>query len=93
MIQDETRISRADGLAAAEMDGETVLMDVGAGRYFHLDEVGSDIWRALEETRTLRSLLDHLQDRYDVDEETCRTDTTDLLRLLKQRGLVQLQAP
>jgi hypothetical protein len=44
-IVDATIVSRGPSVLTAEVDGEIVMMSIKQGRYFGLDDIGSDIWK------------------------------------------------
>jgi len=47
-IDDATIILRNLSVLTAEVDGEIVMMSIEQGRYFGLDDIGSDIWKRLD---------------------------------------------
>ena len=73
------KVSQRPDLVAADMGDETVMMDVLSGKYFKLSSVGGDIWNLIEEPVTVEELINKLTSEYDVDRETCQTQTLDFL--------------
>ena len=59
-IGETTMISRSPSVVTAEVDGEIVMMSIEQGRYFGLDDVGSDIWRRIEPPCSFATLIDGL---------------------------------
>ena len=73
---------------ARVLDGEAVLLDLGGGTYFGLNEVGSTIWSAVEGGATLDELVATVVSTYDVSPELVRRDVATLIDELRARGLV-----
>lgn len=75
-------------LAWQTVDGETVIVDVEAGRMLGLDEVGSCLWPLLESCDEPQ-LVEAVVERFDVDAATAARDIRSFLRQLEDRGLVE----
>jgi hypothetical protein len=87
-IDDTTMLSRPGNLVASEIDGEAVILSIDSGQFFQLNQVGSRIWDALAVPTAMGDLCRAMQDRFDVDQDTCRRDIADFVALLAQHGLV-----
>ncbi|MES2441562.1 MAG: PqqD family peptide modification chaperone [Pseudomonadota bacterium] len=83
-----TRLVRASQIIATEVDGEIVLISIEDGKYFGLDAIGSEIWRRLEEPRSVEALTAELQDHFDGDPETIERETLDFLDKLSEQKLL-----
>ena len=90
LIADTTLISRSSSVLTAEVDGEIVMMSIEQGRYFGLDDIGSDIWKRLDEPCSFAALVDRLTVDYDADRTTIAADVQDLLRLMAEQDVVTL---
>ena len=77
-------------LFAQEVDGEMVLLDMTSENYYGLDSVATDIWRLLQEGRSLEETVEALQEIYEVEEERLRNDLENFLTRLAEQGLVEL---
>jgi hypothetical protein len=82
-------ISRKPGLLSAEVDGEVVLMSLGEGCYFGLDDIASDVWKRLEKCCLLTELIDTLTQEYGASREVIEKDVINLLRAMAERDLVE----
>lgn len=82
---------RKEDILASEMDGELVMMSVTQGKYFSIVQSGVAIWGLLDQERTVTEVVHLLQGRYEVDEETCRTEVTRFIELLVQKELVEVK--
>lgn len=84
-------VARREVLSRA-LDGETVILDLGAGRYYGLNEVGSEAWELIVAGTTVGDLRRHLLARFDVEESTLTSDLAELLTELQQRALIDVSA-
>ncbi len=73
-------------------DGELVLLDLGAGMYYSLDEVGATIWESLSSGRNTDEAVAAVLEAYDVDEATARVDAGRLVKQLLAAGLLEAQS-
>ena len=90
-IDDATILARPANLVASEIDSEMVILDIESGHFFQLNQIGSRIWEALEAPTTMGELCRSMQDRFDVDQETCRRDVNDFVARLSENGLVTIE--
>jgi hypothetical protein len=89
-IAELTVISRSPSVLAAEVDGEIVMMSIEQGRYFGLDDIGSDIWKRLEQPCSFSALVDALAADYDAERGTIASDVTALLTRMAEQDVVRL---
>src|SRR5712691_3869399 len=89
-IADATVISRSPSVLTAEVDGEIVMMSIEQGRYFGLDDIGSDIWNRIEPPCSFAALIDRLAADYDAERTTIATDVQALLGRMAAQDVVRL---
>ena len=89
-IVSATRISRSPAVLTAEVDGEIVMMSIEQGRYFGLDDIGSDIWKRLEQPCSFATLVDRLAADYAADRATIAADVEALLGRMAAQDVVRL---
>ena len=88
------QIRRPAGVSSRELDGETVLLDLGSAQYFGLNETGSVVWQALGEgPTTIGAVRARLLREFDVDEQVLDADLAELLEVLETRGLIVTDPP
>ena len=77
-------------VAPAELPGgETALLDLESGYYFHLNEVGASILRLVQERPDLEAVVDGLMNEYEeVDRSTLRSDLDKVVGHLLSAGLI-----
>jgi hypothetical protein len=71
-------------------ENESVLLNLESENYHGLDDVGTRMWQALSESKTIQDAFEKLQTEYDVDAATLQKDLNDFVERLVQRGLVEL---
>lgn len=81
-------VCRAEGLLAATVGEELLMMSPAAGKYFNLNEVGTRIWELLAQPTTVEALVAALTSEYDVDTDTAREQVLEFLAALRERGLL-----
>ena len=84
-ITDLTVIFRSPAVLAAEVEGEIVMMSIERGSYYGLDNIGSDIWKRIEQPCSFAALIDGLVADYDADRTTITVD----VRLLLDQKIFQ----
>lgn len=82
-----TRLRRTGDVLAAEVDSETVMMDVNKGLYFGLDTIGTDVWKHLETPVTAAELATPLSEDYEAEPATIQRDLLALLSMMAEREL------
>jgi len=92
MTATNTHFSRAPGAAAAEVDGDTVLIAPADRRCFGLNATGTHVWRLLPAAGstgvTTDELVDSLTEIYAVERSTCHSEVNRLLTAMVDAGVV-----
>jgi hypothetical protein len=88
-IADEPRFCVNGEVLSRVLDGEAVLLDLGSGSYFGLNEVATLIWSLLERGATLAELERQVVAEFEVDEATVHRELEVWLRDLLARGLIR----
>ena len=84
----KTTIKRNPEMVTSNIDGEIVMMSIDHGEYYGLDEIGSRIWELLENPMTIEHLIDILVEEFEVNKETCTSDTLEFLNDLAQKNII-----
>ena len=92
MTQTDQRITASADVLVQEIDGQSALLNLKTERYFGLDDVGTEIWKAVTSAGTVAEAIERLLDVYDVDADTLRADVLALLQRLEENGLIQIDA-
>lgn len=89
MITLESRFIRNGDLLATEIGDEVVMMDVGSGKYFHLDSVGSKIWAMMDGSTVVSEICDRLVKAYDADMGRIQVDVLAFFARMEAEDLVR----
>jgi hypothetical protein len=84
-------ISAKKEIVAADMDGDTVMMSVEAGKYYNLGTIGGVIWKMLASPISVATLITKLLERYEVTREQCETEVLSFLNEVQKEGLLEVQ--
>jgi hypothetical protein len=69
---------------------ESVLLNLDSEYYHGLDDVGTRMWQAVTQSKTLQDAYDLLLSEFEVDAATLKKDLTDFIETLVQRGLLEV---
>jgi hypothetical protein len=89
----DTIVQRNAGVLDAEVDGEAVMLSIDSGRYFGFDSVGTEIWRLVQEPRSIAQICAALLERYDAEPEVCTADVTRFVAGLVNVGTLRVVEP
>lgn len=85
-----TVIRRAKAIVFQQFDDELLAVDAETNICFSLNESAGRIWALIEGPQTLAAICAQLSIEYEVDDETCRREVSNLLRGLSGAGLVRI---
>lgn len=77
----------------SKIAGDDVLIPVGKAsvdfnKIISLNELGTVIWKLLEEETTAEKIVDSILKEYDVDRDTATADTEAFLSVLRENGCI-----
>jgi peroxiredoxin len=78
----------AEGVAAREIEGQTVLVDPSTGTVHVLNNVGSVVWNCFDGTVNLGVLTDELAEAFGAPAGVVRDDIVNLTKSLASSGLL-----
>lgn len=88
-VQVQSRFRPGPQVHARTFDGEMVVIDLGHGKYFSLDEVGAVMWEKLTGGLSVGEVATAIRDDFDVDEATAGRDVQRLAEQLVAAGLLE----
>jgi len=88
---DRARFEVPETVLTREIDGEMVLLDLASETYYGLDDVGTRIWAALVQHKTLPKAQQALIEEFDVAPAVLERDLLRLLGELQDHGLVAIR--
>lgn len=90
-MQAGDRPQRDERIVWRRGDEGVVVLNPNDGQYFSLDDVGGRIWELSEGDRSIAEIAVLLADEYDADPSLIETDALELLRELRDEGLVTVR--
>jgi len=75
---------------SAELDEEIVLLNMNDNRYYGLNGMGAFIWRSLEKSDNVSTIVEDVLGSYEVSREHCEEDVLVFLRELSEAGLIRV---
>jgi hypothetical protein len=76
---------------SCDLSGESAILNLKAGVYYGLNEVGTRIWKLIQEPRRVSDLRDALLEEYEVEPARCEADIMTLLQALLDNGLIEVR--
>lgn len=86
------RFCRAEAIVQEDLGDSLVLGDASGEHWLVLEGTATDVWRLLDQPRTLEDLATKLQERYHGDRSRILEDTGSLLDRLSEKGFVRSEA-
>lgn len=78
-----------DAFGAAEVDGEIVLISASSGEFFAIKGSGVEIWRLLDETGDIDTIVSGLTEQFEIDDASARSEVVDFLGQLETLRFVR----
>ncbi len=88
MIDDASKLTCPPEVLSRVLDGEAVLLHLGSGMYFGMNEVATRAWELVQKGTTYGALVTQLLEEFEVDEATLRADLGRFVALLVEKKLV-----
>ena len=79
-----TRVSVPEEVLFRDLGDEAVILELSTGQYYGLDEVGSQMWRRLQEHGEVGAAYRALCDEYQVAADDLRRDLLDFVDINNQ---------
>jgi hypothetical protein len=89
-VSESSIVVAAEDQVSSDLGGEVAILDLKAGVYYGLDEVGARIWSLIEKPRRVGEIRDVLVDEYDVAPDRCERDLLALLQKLADAELIEV---
>jgi hypothetical protein len=89
MIELSTVLKQSTGQVSCNLNDEVAILNLDKAVYFGLEGVGSQIWQALEQPRSVEAICKLIVDDFDVDPAQCEADILKFLHNLQQAGLIE----
>lgn len=86
------RVTVPDHVYAEVVGDETVLLELGSGRYYGLDPIGTRLWQLLVEMKSTEDVVAAASEEFDVAPAQLAKDIATLVSELAARKLVVVHA-
>ena len=91
VISDAAVVVASKDQFSCPLGDDTVILDLKAGLYFSLDNVGSLIWQLVQQPKTVEELRTAILETFEVEPAVCERDLRALLQDLVGRNLVEIR--
>lgn len=89
-LHPETRLRVPDDVVFREVAGESMILHLGSGIYFGLDDVGTRTWQLLVERGSVAAAAAAMVDEFDADRATIEADVAALASALLAKHLLDV---
>jgi coenzyme PQQ synthesis protein D (PqqD) len=76
---------------SCDLAGEAAILNIKNGVYYGLDPVGAQIWKLIQQPRSVDEVREALVSEYEVEPERCEQDLVTLLEKLLAEGLIEVK--
>jgi len=91
VISDPSVVVASKDQFSCPLGDDTVILDLKAGLYFSLDNVGTLVWQLVQQPRSVRELREAILETFEVEPQVCERDLLALLHDLAGRNLVEIR--
>jgi hypothetical protein len=84
------RVTSPKHVLVRTFENESVLLNLDSESYHGLDDMGTHMWQAVTQSKTIQDAYNLLLSEFEVDPGTLKKDLTDFIERLVQRGLVEI---
>jgi hypothetical protein len=84
----DKRFSKNKDIPYRIIEEEAVLVDVEDGEVIHLNEVGAQIWEAVDGKNKVSDIINHICSEFEVSEIEARRDVLSFLKDLLKKGIL-----
>lgn len=77
-------------MLSTKVDDEVMMLGIENGKYYGLNTVGSRIWELIKDPISIQDLCTLLMEEFDVDSETCLSQTIELVDSLLENNCVKI---
>jgi len=85
----DKRLARSERFAWRVIEDEAVLVDRDDEEVLRLNLIGTEIWQALDGSRSIAEIIDQIHQSFDVDRKTAEKDVLRFVKELVNREMVE----
>jgi len=90
MLEKDSVVVVSSNLTSADLGGEAVVLDLDEGTYYGLNEVGTRILELMKQPTPVSSIIESLQEEYEVDRSDLENDILNFLANMIESKLVRI---
>ncbi len=90
-MQPTSTVSLANNHFRADHDGSAIIMSISAGKFFSFDEIGFEIFDALEQPVRVDQLVDDLAAKHSAPSDVVMLDVLKFLNKLSENDLIRVE--
>jgi Coenzyme PQQ synthesis protein D (PqqD) len=83
-------VARRD-LLCCDLPEGAVILDLNSGIYYGLDEIGTLVWRLIQEPKMVMYLASAVLEEYAVESDRCLDDLKTLFTEMAERNLIEVR--
>lgn len=91
VISERSIVAAARDQVSSDLGEEVAILNLDAGMYYGLGEVGSRIWELVQEPGVVRVIQSTIVEEYEVEPARAERDVLALLQQLVDEGLVEVK--
>ena len=89
-VTEHSTVAAVQGQVSSDLGGEVAILDLNAGMYYGLNEVGARVWDLVQEPRAVQEIQATILKEYDVAPAHGKQDVLVLLQELADKGLMEV---
>jgi hypothetical protein len=90
-LSENSIIVASQNQISSDLVDETVILNLKSGVYHGLNQVGTTVWKLIQQPRNFGEIRDVLLTEYEVSVEECDRDLRQLLEDLTAQDLVEVK--
>jgi hypothetical protein len=90
-LDNSTIIVASQNQISSDLVDETVILNLKSGVYHGLNQVGTSVWKLIQQPRNFGEILDALLTEYEVSVEECDRHLRQLLEDMASQDLIEVQ--
>ena len=90
-------IARSDTVSASPhqvyttLGNESVVLELQGSTYFGINDVGTTVWKFLQQPRQVTEVINHIVEHYEVSADLAETEILSFLQELVDKGLAVVE--
>jgi hypothetical protein len=90
-VSELSTVVAARDQVSSDLGGEVAILNLHAGMYYGLDDVGARVWQLLQEPKVVGDIQATIAKEYEVEPTRARDDVLALLKHMADEGLIEVE--